>query len=67
MPHIPAFNSKKESFHHDNSNCGLGDPNPAAQSGGRGRRQAAVQELQEARSRGQMSRAANATEAGRVR
>jgi hypothetical protein len=24
MPHIPAFNSKKESFHHDNSNCGLG-------------------------------------------
>jgi hypothetical protein len=24
MPNVPAFNSKKESFHHDNSNCGLG-------------------------------------------
>jgi len=24
MPNVPAFNSKKESFHHDNSSCGLG-------------------------------------------
>jgi hypothetical protein len=24
MPSVPAFNSKRESFHHDNSTCGLG-------------------------------------------
>jgi hypothetical protein len=24
MPSVPAFNSKRESFHHDNSSCGLG-------------------------------------------
>jgi hypothetical protein len=24
MPNVSAFNSKKESFHHDNSSCGLG-------------------------------------------